>query len=303
MANMFFAKINVNSDVYKLYDNPEFLDKILDKVIANIDQQKSIVLNEEMDSKNNGDRIKFISIEKDIDKRYIMGRIIRIYKDDLESYDKNSDDIIKLSTGELARYATFYFDVRKELVAFTLGRFFGRNQFCLYLEFLLDEYVEEVSFNVSLIIDKDSLKEKIERFKRISRIYVSLVAPNPNEEEFNKMFAANGKNLKDMNAQQYGQEFKAGKKGEGLKDHTDFVNTLIDGVSGGYGKMEVDGIDDSNEEIKISSAENYPYKRSVTNNEKNSLSMVRELGERYIKGLMSKFRRWRNGKNAGLFSI
>lgn len=287
---MFFAKINVNSDIYKLYDNPDILDGILDKIIININQDKSIVLNKEMDSKNDGDRIKFISIEKDIDKRYITGRIIRIYKDDLESYDPNSDDIIKLPTGELARYATFYFDVRSELVAFTLGKYFGRNQFCSYLEFLLNEYVEDVSFNVSLITDRAGLKEKIGRFKRISRIYVSLVTPNPNVEAFNRMFAANGQNLKDMNAHQYGQEFKASKKGEGLKEDTAFINILVDGVSDGYGKMEVDGIDDSDEEIKVSSVENYPYKRSVRDTEKNSLSSVQELGKRFIKGLMLKLR-------------
>ena len=60
MANMYFAKININSDVHKLYENPKLLDDILKELILNINQKKTISLGENKKNKDNKESIKFI---------------------------------------------------------------------------------------------------------------------------------------------------------------------------------------------------------------------------------------------------
>ena len=289
MANMYFAKININSDVHKLYENPKLLDDILKELILNINQKKTISLGENKKNKDNKESIKFITLEKDVIKRVVSGRLIKIYEDEIHGYDKTTDNLIDIPTDQLARSCTFFLDLNTEIVAFTLGKYIGHKQFCEFLEMLLDEYVDDVSFKVSLYIDKDPLKEQMKRFKRISKVKVSLILPNPNEEEFNKLFAGSKDSVKEINAHQYNQEFLASRKGEGLKGETKFLNTLVDGISSGYGEMDVAGIDEANEEIKVSSSKNFPYKRSIRNTEKQSIPSVKELGGRYIQAIIAKF--------------
>lgn len=290
VPNMYFAKVNVNSDVYDIYEKPSLLEKILDKVIISVNTDNRFSIPEELDSKNIGDEIKFITLDKDVTKRYISGRLIRIYEDDLEKYDSKNDDIMKLETGELARYSTFYFDLNTEIIGFTLGKYFGKAQFCCYFEFLLNNFIEEVDFKVILLKNEDELKNSLMRFKRISRIHFSIIPPNPNEAALKKMFGASAQDLKESNVHLYNQEFKAGRKGKGLNEKAKYFNDVIEGVAMGYGKMVVEGQDDSGEDITVYSEKNHPETRPIRSNEKNSISGVIEIAKKWIGVLAVKYR-------------
>lgn len=55
---MYFAKVNVNEEIFEVYEGRNSLKKILDKLIYNLSSKKIIVL-----PQNKG-RIKFITLTK-----------------------------------------------------------------------------------------------------------------------------------------------------------------------------------------------------------------------------------------------
>lgn len=148
MANLYFAKINVNGEIYKVYNDELSIDSIIDKLIVNISTEKSIVL------PDNKGQIKFITLINNLDKRSVSGRLISIFQDDIQIYEKSKDDVIDLTNKDLARTCTFFFDGKSEIVGFTTGRYFGISQFCKYFEELLNEHTAPGCFNVTLIKDK-----------------------------------------------------------------------------------------------------------------------------------------------------
>ncbi|MBP2629871.1 MAG: hypothetical protein H6Q70_499 [Firmicutes bacterium] len=287
---MFFAKVNVNSNVYEICDKPEKLQEIIDNIIVKVNQDKTVVLGKDY-KKDAGMVIKFIELQKDVSKQYISGQLIKIYREEILQYNENEDKITKLPPIPLARTATFFFDARTERVGFTLGQYFGKDKFCEYFRKMLEAF-SEVELNVGLILDEATLLEKMKRFKRIDSIAVDMVLPNPPaREELNKLFAGNAENLEEMNAHSYKQVFLSQKKGKGLNIDTKLVCTLTEGVSNGYGKMQITGTADSTENMVVNSSKDCPYKQPIRSNEKNSVPVVMELGKKYIGWLMSKIKR------------
>lgn len=291
MSNMYFAKVSVSSKIYDVYNNRSLLDEILNSLIFKVNEKRIVTIDKKIDKNNIGDTIKFITLDNNMDKRYISGRLIRIYTDDVEKYDAKEDDILKLSTNQLARYATFYFDLKTEIVGFTLGKYFGRNQFCSYFQALLNGFTSDGEFKVFLYKDEFNFRDNIQRLKKISSIYVSMIIPNaPGEESLRKIFGVTAENLKEMNANQYNQEFKSDNSEKGLNEKTEFVDGLIDGTCNGYGTMRIKGQDESNQEIVIYS-KTYPYIRSISQNKKDTIIEVGELTKKYIREIISKINR------------
>lgn len=293
MAKMYFAKVNINSVVHEICDKPKEIEKIFDDIIAHVNQKKSVVLGKEYG--NDADMIiKFIELDNDVSKQYISGQLIKIYREEILQYNKDEDKITKLPPIPLARTATFFFDARTEYVAFTPGQYFGRDKFCEYFKLMLEAF-SEVGFMVGLLLDEAALKDKIDRFHRINTIAVDMVMPNPpSSKELNKLFAGNAENLKEMNAHEYKQVFSANKKGEGLNKNTNLVKTLTVGVVAGYGTMEIRGTTESDEKIVVHSSKKYPLTHPIRNNEKHSLTVVKELGKKYIGWIASKINSFKN---------
>nr|DAO01711.1 MAG TPA: protein of unknown function (DUF4747) [Bacteriophage sp.] len=291
MPNMYFAKVSISSKIYDVYKDESLLDKILDNLVLKVNDKIELTINDEIDRNNIGDTIKFITLDNNIEKRYISGRLIRIYTDDVEKYDASQNDILKLPTDQLARYATFYFDLKTEIIGFTLGRYFGKNQFCNYFQALLNEFTSDGEFKVFLYKNEMSFRDDIQRLKKISSIYVSMIIPNaPGDKSLRRIFGVTGENLKEMNATQYNQEFKSDNNEKGININTEVINGLIDGTCNGYGTMKIQGQDESNQEIVIYSKE-HPYTRSISQNQKNTISEVSELTRKYIKHIVSNFLR------------
>ena len=69
MATMYFAKININKEIYEVYKKQENYNKILNKLIEE-DWQKSKIVEQKL----NTDReiYKFINIDRISDKSYLV---------------------------------------------------------------------------------------------------------------------------------------------------------------------------------------------------------------------------------------
>lgn len=287
MAYMYFAKVNINDEIYEVYKNTNKLQNILDNLMYSFNTGEIVDL-----PKSKGS-IKFITVEKELDQRYIYGRLIKVYKDELQYYDDANDDLTDLPTDKLVRSATFYFDLKTEIVAFTTTQFFGPKQFCLFFEMLINKCVGEERFKVFLLKDADNFKEKLKQFKKITEVNVTIVPKNPGRENFNSMFA-NPEAVQSTGAKIYKQTFKAdGKDENGLNMDNYYMNNTINGVMDGYGDMKVIGIGMSSQKISVTSDKDAPERIAIPNAEKKSIPSVVEKGMEGIKRIISKFHgRW-----------
>lgn len=102
MSYMYFGKVNINSNIFEVYNNPSKIGEILKYLFEAIDQEKRL----KVDEKNNI-WAKFINIEKDYAKQYISGRIVKIFEDDIETYDAITDDVSPLPNKDLAKSVPF----------------------------------------------------------------------------------------------------------------------------------------------------------------------------------------------------
>ena len=98
MAQMYFSKFNINSEIYEVYKDEGLKDKILKNVFDAMDEQR--VYEETDRSTDEEDKTvtyKFCDLEKDETKMSITGRLVKIFQAELQSYDKKND--ITIHTG------------------------------------------------------------------------------------------------------------------------------------------------------------------------------------------------------------
>ena len=282
MAYMYFAKVNVNNDIFKVYKGEEDIDKVLNKLILNIDNKEKIML-----SKNKG-HIKFISLTTDIEKRFISGRLIRIFEDDIQMYNLDKDDVEELPQDKLARTSTFFFDVQHELIGFTTGKYFGPKQFCDYFEQLINKYTGEGTFNVTLQKDEESFDERVKRFSKISVIRFKIVPKNPCKDEFNNWYA-NPESIESVEANQVDITYSANNKNEqGLNFNNNYIKNILKGLGIGYISAFVSGLMPGGIKATVVSDKDAPRRFSIPDKDKTSIPSVHEHAQAFIPQILIK---------------
>ncbi len=81
MAVIYFAKVNINSNIYEIYRDPGCFDKILETLLKNINSDSLPV------EINKNDRIAFFDIKKNMSEYYVTGRLAKIFKDEIKIYN------------------------------------------------------------------------------------------------------------------------------------------------------------------------------------------------------------------------
>ena len=275
MRVMYFAKVSINSNIYDIYKDPMAKDKILNELLLAINQEKNVPIGDDA-------WIKFIHIEKDIEKRFIAGRIVKIYEDEIQIYDKGRDDVTPLPTKELARSVTFFFDLRSEIVAFTTAKSISKNKFINYFSALVNSYSSHAEFEVFLKHNSNILKEQIQKFSHVHNVEFTLIPPNGNKEAFDDLFAKNGAELKETGATKVQQSFSASKKGTGMNMKSALFQRVIEGVANGFGVISITGKNAKGEEYTITSEKEAPQKRFIPDNDKDSIPAIKEHGKEGI---------------------
>lgn len=279
MAYLYFCKVNINDEIYEVYKKKRKVADIIDHLIVNVNHDACIDITEKKET------IKFITLTSDIEKGFISGRLVKIFTDDLQIYNELTDDVEALPREKLARICTFYFDAKAEIVAFTLGRYFGAKQFCSYFEQLINLCTEEGMFNVNLIQDKDVFREKLKHISKAQEIEIDLVAENSCEEAINRVYA-NPKSLEEMEANSLKLNYKAGKKGNGLNLENSYLQKFIDALGLGYIKfIKVIGKNVAGLTESITSDEKAPKRYAIPDREKLSIPAVHEHGRSFIPNI------------------
>lgn len=282
MAYLYFAKINVNNDIFKVYKGEESIENILDKLILNINNKESIFL-----PKNKG-YIKFITLTTNIEKRFISGRLIRIFEDDIQMYNLQTDDVENLPQDKLARTSTFYFDVQHELVGFTTGKYFGPKQFCDYFEQMINKCVDEGTFNVTLQKDEDSFDERVKKFSKISTIKLRIVPKNPCRDEFDSWYA-NPESIESVEANQAEIIYSANNKNEqGLNFNNDYIKNILKGLGIGYITGIVTGLMPNGVKATVSSDKDAPKRFGIPDKDKTTIERIQKYTKSFIPQILLK---------------
>lgn len=282
MAYLYFAKVNVNNDIFKVYKGEEDIDRLLDKLIINVNSDDKISL-----PKNKG-YIKFITLITNVEKRFISGRLIRIFEDDIQMYNIETDDVEDLPQDKLARTSTFFFDVQHELIGFTTGKYFGPKQFCDYFELLINSCTENEAFSVILQKDPDSFIERVKRFSKISTIKFRIVPKNPCQDEFDNWYA-NPDSIESVEANQLEITYSANNKNErGLNFDNDYIKNILKGLSNGYINGSVSGLMPGGVKATVSSDTDAPRRYTIPDKDKTSIPNVHEHAKAFIPQVLLK---------------
>lgn len=282
MAYLYFAKLNVNNNIFKVYNSEDDIENVLNKLIVNINNKEILSL-----PKNKG-YIKFIALTSSIEQRFVSGRLIKIFEDDLQMYNSETDDLEDLPQSTLARNSTFYFDVQHELIAFTVGKYFSPKQFCDYFEQLINQCTEEGSFNVTLLKDTDSFEEKVKRFSKIISVTFKIVPKNPCHDEFDNLYA-NPESMESMQATGLEVTYTANNKNnQGLNLNNDYFKNLKKGLELGYIKSRVIGLIAGVTKGKVYSEQDTPKRFIIPNNDQTSIPNVHEHAKAFIPQILLK---------------
>ena len=303
MATMYFAKINLNSEIFAAMKEPKELERILKELFNRISSKVvCYYFNDELISKEDWEyevkrdperkknlyKAKFIQLEKNIESQYITGRLAKIYHEDLEKYDEKTDNIIESSSEQdLAKTIAFYFDVSKEWVAFPTKRRFGQNQFRQFFQDLINKSHGDVDFEVFLQPNIDKFREQLKNVSKALELQVSLVIPNNNKKDFEDLFGPSFEEVQELESTKIEQKYFASAKTEGLNMESPYMERVVEGAVKGYGKVRVEGRRASNEKIVVAT-DKLLQTRWIRDTFRDSIPSIKEYGTTYIDQILSK---------------
>ena len=280
MAIVYFAKVNINSNIYDVYKNPDLVKKIMDDLIANLDSERlPVKINKE-------ESIAFFNVQKDIEKCCVVGRLAKIFRDNIEIYNARKNSVEPFSTEDVVKSTLFFLDVRSEIVAFMTAQSISRKNFINYFKILLDSYTENAKFEIFLRTNSKALNEQIERIGRVSKVDFTVVPPNSNEDEFNDLFPKNGEEIKETRATKLQQTLSSSKKDDGINMQSSFLRRIVAAVSKGFGAIKVSGETDDNHTL-IASNYNTPQKVIMPDKYKDDISEFSSYVRSEIKSLIA----------------
>ena len=294
MATMYYAKINVNKEIYDVYSEKTTVQKILDKLyLSDWQKEKLVVASKRRDEtgKKINETIKFISIDKKPDENMLVGRMAKIFQDELALYNEDLDDIQELPTKSLTRSIPFFFDVNNEIVAFIAKQQFSKEQFVNYFEELINKLYGDEMFKVFLKQNMGDFENKLTFLSSIRSVEVILIPPNTSKSDFDELFADNAEEIEETQSTKFEQKYSAPHNKDGLIIKAKLFQRIIKGIAKGYGIMKVRGTTSEGKGRQVNSDTNAPFKTTVDNRHVDSLVEVENYGRMGIALMINSHNR------------
>jgi len=289
MANIFYAKVNVNSDIYKVYSKEISLNDVLAKLYLSINDKveyKKVFSWYSNDSnrkilKDKQETYCFSDLNKVVEgnKKFIYGKIVRRFPLHTEKFDTNRRKSEEFVIDDNSMSINFYFDLDTEIVGFYIRKSFKQIQFVEAFKELINRCVETVDFEVFLLADPFTMKERLEKVYMITRLKATVVPPNANEEALKSLYDRNVKGMHEANVTKKTDIFEVAKNSKkGINIKADMIEETIDSNEAfkmfqqGYGKIEVDGKNIDGSRIHFDSEEDSPYITILDDSMKNNIN-------------------------------
>ncbi|WP_302804434.1 DUF4747 family protein [Schleiferilactobacillus harbinensis] len=277
MGKMYFAKMNVNEEIFEVYDGDKSISELTKKVFSGI--SSSVDIHDEF-----GGRIKFFDLDFDTTLLRVTGNLGYIKKGVHSSYDPETDDAIDTTDDNKIEYISFYFDVQNEILAYMSALALGRKKVLDYFERLIKKGsgVGVVFIQAANITD---IQREILRFQRISKLVVRLVPPNGDKKDFEELASLSVDRIQESNATKIEQSFQTQRKA-GIKRDSALVQNYIKTTGLGYSELKFSGKDKTGNDLEISSNQNTPYTRNVSRDQVKNHTVISEVGEAGVLSIL-----------------
>ncbi|MBZ6007548.1 hypothetical protein K1514_16780 [Paraclostridium bifermentans] len=258
MPYIYLSKVNFNSRIYDVHDKKLSLEKILDELYENINDNSKSYKKDSVCRYNDSlgkehkkevqEEYLFNKIKKDESEKIITGDLVRINPRVISEFDKEKKDSVLIERNESTEIY-FYFDVKNELICFCTRNKFGYNQFNEAFKNLLNLNVKGYGFEVFLKKDKGKVEEGIKRFKRVDKVVGTIIPPNANGSDIEELIKDSSM-YKAAKIKKARVEYEAStESSEGLDMRAPIMQQLVKSASNGYGDLNIHGRtnDDSDE--------------------------------------------------------
>lgn len=308
MSKLYFAKMNISDKIFDVYDGKEKIEDLLGVIFSKINTKKSILVKNgqvftdtgtkiEVDrndlSKKEDEfeevrksKIKFLTIDKVNSDRCISGYLGEIAAEERSTYDAEKDGISSELVENALDFVTFYFDVNKEILAFTTTLKLSRKKVLEYFESLIYE-LSEVGVRFVLETDSEAFNKKIKSFNLVSKLEVKLFPPNGQQEDFDRLLGGvTAEDMKETGASYFTQKYSSLKK-DGLQMASKLMKSFIQAVKLGYANAKITGKSPSGSKEVITSVDDAPYTEEINSVESKSQSIVAEVAKQGIQKILT----------------
>lgn len=296
MPLLYLAKVNLNSNIFDVYDKKlsivDVSDLIYEKIVDGTDY---LTENKEKytDSYGNPEiyiresKYTFQEISKQ-EKGIITGKLVRTFNKPSEKLDNISNRMVK-SYIEESVSIYFYYDVYKEMITFCERQSFGYNQFMNAFAHLLNKCIGIYEFEIFLQKDKDLLEEKMKSLRTVRRVRATLIPPNPNETDLQELRneLAYMQQCQEANATRLNLDYVS----ENMKMESKVMKDIMLAVSRGYGDVTASGINANGRQQTVSSSQDAAYTSNIQDNigEQEYNEESESLISRFLARLSNRF--------------
>lgn len=276
MSKLFFSKMNINDEIYQVYDGTANINDLLNEIYTGINNREAIY-----DDK--GGRYKLFDLDK-LENNIIHGRLGYIKSGVHSSYNPDTDTAIDIEDKNKIEYVTFYFDVYNEMLAYTVLPIMRKERILTIFEGLIKQSTD---IGVKFIIETDmrSLNNKLSKFEIIKKVVLDLVPPNGDKNEFASLFSVNADKVADAEATSIKQQYST-RSSEGLNKDSSLIKDAKDGIALGYANGTFLGADAHGEKLEVNTTSNTPYTKNIPDRENKSKSSIAEKARAGISALL-----------------
>lgn len=271
MPLLYLAKINLNSNIFEVYDNSLQLEDVLKNIYMNFNVGDRFELktkeryidelgNTEYYNKTSG--YSFQEINK-LEGNVVTGKLVRTFDKPSEELDPITNKMVKTTVQETVSIY-FYYDVYKEMVTFCERQSFGYNQFMKSFVSLLNMIARPYEFEIFLQKDKDKLEEKLSTLVSVQKIRATLIPPNSNEDDLREFREELEymKQCQEANANKLDIEYESND----LKMDSKVMRDIKTAVSRGYGDLNAIGMNHNGRKQTIRSSQDAAYTTNIKEN-------------------------------------
>jgi len=305
MAILYYSKINVNSNIFSVYEGEISIQDIMNSVYKSLDDKKEYKkteISEFYDKENRQMRsvelteiYNFSELNKSKvnDKKFITGKLVRRYPVFSEKFDEKSRVSKPVVLDDNSISTSFYFDLESEIICFFVRNKFGYKQFNHAFQNLLDTHIVDVGFEVILLTDPYKAQERLKMLHKVRKIKSTIIPPNANEEALQELYDRNTEQLKQGNITRQTSIFESNKKSEkGLNVHSPVVKETLEVsevyMQKGYGKLEVEGESKDGTTFRYDSEKDSPYNTSIAEDDKDDFRKLIKSAQKGIKLFLAR---------------
>lgn len=275
MPLLYLAKVNLNSNIFDVYNKSLSIDSVLEMIYRRFD------VGDEFSNRSKeryidafGNPVEFFRESKysfqeikKLDKGIITGKLVRNFNKPSEKLDPNTNRMIETSVQETVSIY-FYYDVFHEMITFCERQSFGYNQFMGAFAYLLNKIATPYEFEIFLQKDRDVLEEKLKTLVSVQQVRATLIPPNSNEDDLNEL-------RNELLYMQQCQEANAIKvelaySSSKMNMESKVMKDIKTAVSRGYGDVNATGINGNGRRQTVRSSQDAAYTVNIQDNIKET---------------------------------